>query len=91
MVDSNEFMHGEHRQHQTTFAFCSFPEHPLSEELNDSINCKVAKLELDNEALQNEMKEAKQQLSDAQMEVARLKVRRFCSVVAVVFSVHHGQ
>ena len=52
----------------------SILEHPISEELNDSINCKVAKLELDNEALQREVQEANQKLSDAQMELARLKV-----------------
>ena len=52
----------------------SILEHPISEELNDSINCKVAKLELDNEALQREVQEANQKLNDAQMELARLKV-----------------
>ena len=51
-----------------------FAEHPISEELNDSINGKVAKLELENEALHREMKEAQQKLSEAQMEVGRLKV-----------------
>lgn len=51
-----------------------FPEHPISEELNESINCKVAKLELDNEALQREVTEKNQKLSEAQMELSRLKV-----------------
>ena len=70
-----------------------FSGHPISEELNDSINCKVAKLELENEALKHEVTELNQKLCDSQMEVARLKVililitvyqqkRHLCNVVS---------